>query len=1700
MSSIDMSSIGINLLPITARNKGNSVVHIDIDPKIETRVFNIEIFSMAGDSLGAVDIDLSNGRLIFLVELNRVIHPDEKLTAKVQTDKGVEDVEVADARGNGREYRIWVITGFHYDPVWWNTQSNYLATGEWMKPARDGAFGLIDGYLRACREDVDYKFVLEQVPYLKPYWDAHPEERAFIRELIKSGRLQILGGMYNEAQTTLVGAEANARNFLYGCRYMESVYGAPQEAAWQSDVFGHDPNFPQYCARAGLRWASFARGPFHHYGVRPNEQNLPSEFRWYGPDGSMVLNHHMSGHYDYYYKRFKTDDQAYFDAALAGGFIDLRKTAATNNICCPILGDFAPPLYEIAERCRSFNARYEGVEATIGTFRDFTNAVEAEATSRNIYLPPVTRDFNPVLSGCNITFADTKLAERAAENALLTGETIAAVASLFGAKHPSAALSRAWRQLIFCAHHDAITGSEGGEVYLHLLSSWRSAWYIGNEVKTKGLDAIIDEVNSSKAPQGAKKKLVVFNPHPYPVSAPVNVEIESPPVTKEYVVVDSKGNELPTECEGVLSKDFMRFIPDNLPPLGWKTYWLKPRPRLKILPVDVHEETATIENGRYCITADASRGGCLTSIFDKQLNRELLRPGGLGAEVVVREEYPGFMRFPGLGEGPAWMIFTNAKWRSTSDVRANLQILSTQTRNTIIAEAPFGSGIRRMIYTLHVQGADERLDVSCEICAYRGMDELITLDFDFDLPGAKPFSEVSNFTSGRSTGWWEDVAEHPYPLNFACHRFCGLGALLKADVRAGGGGDVLRSLAAGEVVYPAEPDGAMREIIDDIVLALYRRGVSTSPVPDNIHPYGDRRIDSNVPDFRLIIGGPSLNARAKSLAAEGKLHDTFNNEIIYLDIKDDCPVIVLNAAGGDALKGLVDRLISQLDSGEGLHIGVSNIPGDAASAPDWGVAVFNRGNVDFIADGEGRLSLSLYSATAAEPGFHWMHPPERRLPDGNICQSEHWSHRFEFALTSFNGDIRNAGLERTASAFNRPPAGRVGKKSKGKLPGEWSLFKESAKGWELSCLKAPCQVDFMQQALEPDNKGRLILRLYENRGERYGANILFNSNVHNVNECDLIEHRIESDIDININNVSIPLKPHQMRTLAIEFAQSGELADAELSPEADPPPPHFSAYWHHDRHEAPTGNMPQSLLFKRRPIILSKDGKATVEIDVVNSAMDLAYSGEVEIIPPENYSCEPSKIGVAVAPMGAQTIQITLDSGGDISMPRWLWASMEDINGDRIFDIVRIGSPGADDFPVEVKFEEDTFGLKPGEDRSIDVTVENTSLDLIPVHIELIGPFETWEMFHSDEFGFYILKPEEKKTIHFVLKPGVDILPGNYFVFLKVMAGDMSRFSEPIDLWHLTGDTAYVVEGWRELIPGERCIVEAEILSKRKLSKRIPRWSLDLPFHAKKVEEISRKNAGDGVHKMRLKLGIMMDSHPGKDDFAANLTISTREGSFKMPLKFTGKHYAEIVLAPELGIGDEFARWESALTPLGLMKEENMRGIRGYDIDNLGVWSYLGWRPDGLYIACRVRDNVHDNINSGAELWYGDCLQVGFMKPNAKASLEKTPALAAEYMFALTNEGLKAYCSSNLIGKPQPDGGQVDMPMRIERIGQETFYQVIIPAEAFGVSALEEGEQIRFNLAMHDADKQGWNGAGEWARGSVLIRNPLGFGAIKLVR
>ena len=197
-----------------------------------------------------------------------------------------------------------MVSHFHYDPVWWNTQGQFTEA-RLVLPDEDGdlpdtrtAFDLVRLHLEKARRDPDYKFVLAEVDYLKPHFDAFPHDRAFLRSLLADGRAELVGGTYNEPNTNLTGAETTIRNAVYGMGFQRGVLGAEPASAWMLDAFGFDPGFPGLMAAAGLTSSSWARGPFHQWGPAENTRmQFPAEFEWLSPDGSGLLTAYMANHY-----------------------------------------------------------------------------------------------------------------------------------------------------------------------------------------------------------------------------------------------------------------------------------------------------------------------------------------------------------------------------------------------------------------------------------------------------------------------------------------------------------------------------------------------------------------------------------------------------------------------------------------------------------------------------------------------------------------------------------------------------------------------------------------------------------------------------------------------------------------------------------------------------------------------------------------------------------------------------------------------------------------------------------------------------------------------------------------------------------------------------------------------------------------------------------------------------------------------------------------------------------------------------------------------------------------------------------------------------------------------------------------------------------------------------------------------------------
>ncbi len=568
-------------------------------------------------------------------------------------------------------WTMWMISHFHYDPVWWSTQGQFLQSRA-LLPADDGAlpevrtaFELVALHLEEARRDPDYKFVLAEIDYLKPYFDARPQDRADLLDFIAAGRIELAGGSYNEPNTNLTSAESTIRNAVYGIAYQRDMLGGDPRTSWMLDAFGFDPGYPGLMAAAGMRQSSWASGPFHQWGPgRTAGDNalmqFAAEFEWISPDGTGLLTSYMANHYSAGWGTQQAGDLAGAELAAYQQFLELAPVAATPNVLLPVGGDHVVPSRWATAIHRDWNARYAWPRFVTAVPGEFFAAVrEADATRGDVWITPQTRDMNPVYTGKDVSYIDTKQAQRAAETALLDGERLATLAWLAGARYPAASLDRAWRLLVFGAHHDAITGTEGDQVYLDLLAGWREAWQRGGEARDAALGYLAGLADTSGGTGGADGTgaVVVFNTLAQPRDGMVTTALTLPAGAGSWIgLADESGAAVPFLAEGVRRHDdgslaelTVTFRANGVPACGYASYRVRPSAQ-EAEPGWRAVAGTVIASEALEVTADPALGGTLTSVVCRATGAQLL--SGPGNELVLQEEYP---RHPRWDEGP-WLL------------------------------------------------------------------------------------------------------------------------------------------------------------------------------------------------------------------------------------------------------------------------------------------------------------------------------------------------------------------------------------------------------------------------------------------------------------------------------------------------------------------------------------------------------------------------------------------------------------------------------------------------------------------------------------------------------------------------------------------------------------------------------------------------------------------------------------------------------------------------------------------------------------------------------------------------------------------------------------------------------------------------------------------------------------------------------------
>ncbi len=422
--------------------------------------------------------------------------------------------------------RLHLICNAHLDPVWlWEWEEGAAEALSTFRCAADFC-AEFDGFVFNHNEAVLYRWVQEYEPTLFKR----------IQKLVRQGKWHVMGGWWLQPDCNLPSGESLVRQILAGKTWFKKHLGVEPRTAMNVDPFGHSRGLVQILAKSGHDSYLFCR-------PLPADQALPGQdFRWIGYDGSEILGHRVLEWYNS--GLGKAGEKI-------GTWLKRRREELPADDLGMILwgvgnhggGPSRQDLRDLAALQKSATD-WQVVHSTPESYF-------AELAKRRATLPTHAKDLNPWGVGCYSSQIRIKQLHRQLENELYATELMAA--SAFFQKRlawPAEELGRAQEDLLFSEFHDILPGSSIQRVEDTSLRLLDHGLEELSRVKGRAYFALAH--GQPKAKEG-EIPVLVYNPHPYPVTTDVTVEfqLQDQNWKDEFTAVTAhqKGTPLPTQVE-----------------------------------------------------------------------------------------------------------------------------------------------------------------------------------------------------------------------------------------------------------------------------------------------------------------------------------------------------------------------------------------------------------------------------------------------------------------------------------------------------------------------------------------------------------------------------------------------------------------------------------------------------------------------------------------------------------------------------------------------------------------------------------------------------------------------------------------------------------------------------------------------------------------------------------------------------------------------------------------------------------------------------------------------------------------------------------------------------------------------------------------------------------------------------------------------
>jgi alpha-mannosidase len=520
--------------------------------------------------------------------------------------------------------------------------------------------------LQLMNEYPDYTYTQSAAQYTEWMADKYPDLNAQIKQRVKEGRWEIVGGMWVEPDLNLPGGESLVRQLLVGQRYFQQQYGVTARIGWNPDSFGYNWQLPQIYKRSGLDY--FVTQKMHW-----NDTNqLPFRlFWWESPDGSRVLTYFPV---DYVHDNVNPTRISADFAQSAD-----RNPGTTEMLDLYGIGDHGGgPTRDMLDQADHWIAKGKQPDIAVpimryGTAQSYFTDVETKLNpdSPTWNYDSIAKGYKaPVASasggvgiptwkdelyfeyhrGVFTTQAAHKRNMRTSETATLDAEKLASLAWLDGLPYPVDVLTENWKKITFNQFHDLAAGSGIAVIYRDAQKDYTEVFHADHEIDDASLKTINSQIDTT-AKTGTP--ILVYNTMAWPRTELVTLNVELPEASNAITLTDAKGVIIPSQITnheaGTNEFEVLAEVP-NVPALGYSvlhatttTIGVDSKSSIKQdLGVDDSQSSLILTNANLQITIDKETG-CISKLetgLTLRASSEYIAPHACGNQLQTYQDNP----------------------------------------------------------------------------------------------------------------------------------------------------------------------------------------------------------------------------------------------------------------------------------------------------------------------------------------------------------------------------------------------------------------------------------------------------------------------------------------------------------------------------------------------------------------------------------------------------------------------------------------------------------------------------------------------------------------------------------------------------------------------------------------------------------------------------------------------------------------------------------------------------------------------------------------------------------------------------------------------------------------------------------------------------------------------------------------------------